>query len=419
MDIDIPSDDPVFANFSGKLHFTRSERTPVEFFGQQDGAERPTNSLTSVLDLSSVYGVDKMRADELRSMQGGKLKTSAGNLLPFNKNRFQNNPSSSPSFFIAGDFRSNEHPMLASIHTLFMREHNHICDELAEKFPSYDDEMLYQTARKINGAQFQKIVLDEFYPAIVGKSLPRYTGFKQRTDPTMQDVFTTAAFRIGHTMVGNVVSRRGPGGSPLPSLAMKDTFFRMTDVLNGGIEDFIRGALKVRAQEIDVKVHSTLRNFLFTGIQEEEGFDLVSLNLQRGRDHAIPSYTDIRIRLIRRGVRGVADITKNANRQSRLLTAYDGNVRDMDAWIGLMAEDHVRGGSMGPTMVALWERQFRALRDGDRFYYKNRGVFSRELRSAIPRLERLFSGSGSVLKEVLLRNTNIAAGDIPNKVFFV
>lgn len=87
----------------------------------------------------------------------------------------------------------------------------------------------------------------------------------------------------------------------------------------------------MRAKEIDVNVHNTLRNFLFTRIEEEEGLDLVSLNLQRGRYHAIPSYTDIKIKLIGRGVRGASDITKDANRQSRLLTAYDGNVRNLDA----------------------------------------------------------------------------------------
>lgn len=63
--------------------------------------------------------------------------------------RFQPNPLFSPFFFIAGDFCSKEHPMLASVHTLFMREHNDICDESMAQFPSYDDETLHRAARKI------------------------------------------------------------------------------------------------------------------------------------------------------------------------------------------------------------------------------------------------------------------------------
>lgn len=86
-------------------------------------------------------------------------------------------------------------------------------------------------------------------------------------------------------------------------------------------------------------------------------------------------------------------------------------MHELDLWLRIMRAVDRWG--------RFWEQQFRALRDGDRFYYENTGVFSSELRSAIARLERLFSGSGSVLKGVLLRNTNIAAGDIPNRVFLV
>ena len=42
------------------------------------------NEITSYIDASNVYGSDATRAAALRTMSGGKLKTSAGNLLPFN-----------------------------------------------------------------------------------------------------------------------------------------------------------------------------------------------------------------------------------------------------------------------------------------------------------------------------------------------
>ena len=58
---------------------------------------------------------------------------------------------------------------LGSLHTLFVREHNRICDLLiAENFKYKSDEILYQMARKILIGEYQNIVFGEFLPAIIG-----------------------------------------------------------------------------------------------------------------------------------------------------------------------------------------------------------------------------------------------------------
>lgn len=428
MSIPIPEDDPIFSNFSGgKLEFRRSQRAKVDLSGllgtsisgsflPSVNIERPINSLTSVLDLSSVYGSEMERANALRTSSGGKLKTSAGNLLPLNTAGLTNAPLPTKAYFVAGDTRSNEHPVLTALHTLWVREHNDICEELSSKFPSWDDDRLYNVARKINGAEFQKIVLEEFYPAIVGKRLPPYRGFQGLTNPIMLDVFTTAAFRVGHTMVGNRVNRRGPGNSPLPSLEMENTFFRPASQLTGGIEPFLRGAMQTKAQEIDIQVHNILRNFLFTGIPEEDVFfDLIALNIQRARDHAIPKFNEIRRHLRIPRATSFSGITSNTNVQSALQTAY-GTVDKVEAWVGLVAEDHAPSSSLGRTMIAIWEKQFRALRDGDRFYYRN-DIFENDLMNTIPRIKALFAEK-EIFKSVLTRNTNIPNAEIPSRIFF-
>eukprot|EP00178_Gracilaria_changii_P008296 TRINITY_DN25406_c0_g1_i1.p1 TRINITY_DN25406_c0_g1~~TRINITY_DN25406_c0_g1_i1.p1 ORF type:complete len:691 (+),score=124.75 TRINITY_DN25406_c0_g1_i1:27-2075(+) len=379
-------------------------------------AERPINSLSSALDLASVYGPDKTRANALRAFKDGKLKVSKGSLMPLNTQGLSNAPTADATFFLAGDHRANEHPVLTALHTIFMREHNSICDELKRYFVVSDDELIFQLARMINIAQFQKIVFEEYYPAMVGRRLKPYTGFKFYKNVAILDVFSTAAFRVGHTMVGNEVSRAAWGNRRLPPIPLNKMFFR-TAAQFKNLETFIRGAAITRAQEVDVFVHDALRNFLFTGVPEEGfAFDLIALNLQRGRDHAIPTLNAIRERLGLKKHRSFFDITKNMNVASTLSTVYGGDVEKVEAWVGMVAEDHVLGSSLGPTMIAVWTRQFENLRDGDRFYYLN-DRFPSWLQT-LPRVRRLLWSRQSCLKDIIVRNSNIRRWELGSRVFF-
>lgn len=413
MPIPIPSDDPIFFNFSGGvLPFHRSEVGQV-LAGHS--AVRPVNSVTSPIDLSAVYGSDEMRAGKLRSFQGGKLLTSNGDFLPRNTVGLFNAPSSEDKYFVAGDHRANEHPALTSLHTLFVREHNRLCDELKAVFPGVNDEDLYQMARKINGAQYQKIVYEQFIPALSGRSFDRYRGFNSRVDPTVSDIFSTAAFRVGHTLVGNFVNRRGPFMSPMSPLSMREMFFRSYEVMGGGIEPFLRGAIDSRAQQIDTLVVDALRNFLFSDVPEEGGFDLVALNLQRGRDHALPSYNDIRRIFRLRPRRSFREITRNINLQLALFHLY-GTPDRVEAWVGMMAEDHVPGAAAGETLLVVWAAEFARLRDGDRFFYLESRQFPPFVWSFFPRLREMMSEKDT-MRSIILRNTQIRGEELPPNLF--
>ena len=192
------------------IPFDRSAYDPAT--GTSVGNPRQqVNGITAYLDGSMVYGSDAGRSSELRSMQGGRMRTSAGDLLPRNINRLPNangGPEPDDTLFLAGDIRANEQVGLTSMHTLFVREHNYWADQLAASHPAWSDEQTFQHARKLVGGIVQSITYQEFLPALLGSAAPdmQSAQYDPTVNATIANEFATAAFRLGHTMV----SRENP-----------------------------------------------------------------------------------------------------------------------------------------------------------------------------------------------------------------
>ena len=111
-----------------------------------------------------------------------------------------------------------------------------------------------------------------------------------------------------------------------------------------------------------------VRNFLF-GPPGSGGFDLASLNIQRGRDHGLPSYNQARIDYGLAPVGTFAEITSDSEVLARLDATYR-SIDEVDIWLGGLCEDPVPGAIVGPLFHAILTDQFERLRDGDRFFYR-------------------------------------------------
>ena len=62
--------------------------------------------------------------------------------------------------------------------------------------------------------------------------------------------------------------------------------------------------------------------------------------------------------------------TRRSTTAARLKAVY-GDVDAVDAFTGMVSEPHVGGSEFGELQLAMWTNQFRALRDGDRYFYGN------------------------------------------------
>jgi hypothetical protein len=156
---------------------------------------------------------------------------------------------------------------------------------------------------------------------------------------------------------------------PEGPLELRAAFFNPEELFNGqGIEPLLRGLSQKRAQEVDLLVVDDVRNFLF-GPPGAGGFDLPALNIQRGRDHGLAGYNEVRRALGLSPRAGLDDVTSRAVMRARLHQAY-ANVEQVDLWVGGLAEDPLPGAMVGETIATIVGDQFDRLRHGDRFYYE-------------------------------------------------
>ncbi|MGB3534951.1 MAG: peroxidase family protein [Microcoleaceae cyanobacterium] len=426
----VPTGDALFDPFNTgtqEIGLTRSIYDTLTGTSASNPREQ-INEITAYIDGSNVYGSNDGRAEALRTNDGtGKLKISIGDngeiLLPFNTEGLENDdPFGRPAsqLFLAGDIRANEQTGLTAAHTLFVRQHNRLAEDIDQRLDNgeaalvdlflesglSEGDFIYEAARRVVGAEIQAITYNEFVPTLLGNNaLPGYIDYDPDVNPGISNEFSTAAFRVGHTMLSSEIQRINPDGTSNSSLTLRSSFFNPDLVTTDGIDSVLLGLASQEAQEIDTKLIDDVRNFLF-GMPGSGGMDLASLNIQRGREHGLPSYNDTREALGFDPITNFSEISSDLSVQTALQSAY-GNVDDIDLWVGGLAEDHLSGALVGETFHEILTDQFVRLRDGDRFYFEND-----------PTLQVLAPNVGNTtLADVITANSDITT--IQNNVFLV
>ncbi|XP_037084828.1 peroxidase-like [Pollicipes pollicipes] len=380
--IPIPADDPFYSQFGQRcMSLVRSLPAPLPDCISRPG--QPLNELSSFLDASNIYGSQVEELNAIRAFQDGLMLTSPGELLPLTGADVSDRPCRASICFRAGETRVNEQSGLAVMHTVFVREHNRIARGLKNVHPFWDDERLFQNARRIVAAEWQHILYNEWLPIVVGFEyadahglLPLQSGFSNyydpNIDPSISNSFASAAFRFGHNMVRDMYDLIDANGQVFQVVNVSTTFFEPT-VVAQSLVGHARTLVARRSETSDTNMAPAIHEMLFT-TNFLFGLDLLSLNIQRGRDHGTPTYAQVLDACGIARVQFWGDLNRVMDSQviDRLRSVYD-DPRDVDLFIGGAIERRAPGAQVGPTFQCLVGQQFFDLRFGDRFFYDNGG----------------------------------------------
>ncbi|XP_042629395.1 thyroid peroxidase [Cyprinus carpio] len=374
------------------------------------GQRQQMNSVTSFIDASTVYGHSADLEKTLRNLSSAEGLLSVNSefsdggrpFLPFVSVRplaCLQEPGSEAAArvecFTAGDSRVNEILPLSVLHTLWVREHNRLAERLTRLNPHWGSEVIYQETRKIIGALHQIITMRDYIPKILGREafdeyLGPYAGYNDSVNPSVSNVFATAAFRFGHVTISPRLWRLNESFQEhqhFSSLKLQQSFFSPWRLVReGGLDPVLRGLLGRPAalQNQEHLMTEDLKERLLV-LNIPETLDLAALNLQRGRDHGLPGYNDWRAfcgfdRIETRS--DLAELVGSGALVEKIMDMY-GHPNNIDVWLGGLLERPVSGGRTGPLFTCLIGKQMKTLRDGDRFWWEHPGVFSPKQRQEL------------------------------------
>jgi hypothetical protein len=358
----------------------------------------------------------------------------------------------------------------------------------------------FQIAWAVVIAEQQYITYTEFLPAL-GIELHGYEGYDPEVNPSLSNEFAAAAYRA-HSMIHgefeieadsttytaeelDALERQGvelaeEDGAMALAVPLNVAFGNPDLLPELGLASILSGLGGEAQYKNDEQIDNQLRSVLFQvpgpdvedpsecldGADLPDCFsivlDLGAIDIQRGRDHGIASYNDLReayglerkesfmditgesteefpddpeidadnplddpdildiTRLMDgegnalepgsdEAEEGAVQGTRRTTLAARLKAIY-GGVDNIDAFVGMIAEEHVAGTEFGELQAAIWKTQFEALRDGDSFFYEN-----------YPALEAILDNYGvgfqHSLAEVIARNTELELDELQQDVF--
>ncbi|XP_028040659.1 peroxidase-like isoform X1 [Bombyx mandarina] len=387
----VPPNDPVHSPQGTQcMNFVRTTSTRDRGCTPPNAPAEPLTTVTAYMDLSLVYGSSAGQANPIRAGAGGRLLTilrKGQEWPPQDPNvtlTCESAKSPNEPCYLAGDIRVNQNPQLTVLQIILLREHNRIADTLSRLNPHWDDETLFQEARRIHIAEIQHINYYEYLPIFLGfenmvKNKLIYPGahgyvndYNPNVDPTILDEHATAAFRHFHTLIRGYLKLISERRALVGAVRMSDWFNRpLLLEINDSFNNLARG-LTVQEQDFSDQFWDTeITQFMFKR-NNTFGGDLRATDIQRGRDHGLGTYAVTRAACglpVPKSFRDMQDFMSTEN--VKILRGLYESSEDVDLVVGGSLERNVPGAQAGPTFLCILTEQFYRTRVGDRYFFEN------------------------------------------------
>ena len=289
--------------------------------------------------------------------------------------------------------------------TLFAREHNAIAKHLAEHYPTWTDEELFQRARLINAALLAKIHTVEWTPAVI-------------SHPTTQTALHANWYGLAGQRLHNVFGRLSsseivsgiPGsetnhfGVPFSLTEEFVAVYRMHPLIPDSY-DFRRASDNTQTlgetefdrltgpAAMDIVGKLPLLDILYTfgtmnaglvtlhnfprGLQtmrrpdNDHYMDLAATDILRNRELGVPRYTEFR-RLLNLTVPTTFDeLTDNPQWAKEINDVYGGDIDRVDLTVGMFAERRPEGFAFSDTAFRIFILMASRRLNSDRFFTRD------------------------------------------------
>ncbi|CAH6635673.1 peroxidase family protein [Pseudocitrobacter vendiensis] len=371
--------------------------------------------------------------------------------------------------YVAGDGRANENIALTAIHNIWERNHNFHVNGLLDAGFEGTAEELFQAAKIINEAEYQRVIYTDFADKLLGGMRGTgdhgFAGYNPDVDARVSHEFATAAYRFGHSLIGQTLTVLDAQGNAT-QVPLFDAFLNPTNDTSAftfpkaqlpyspqpgyeqlGAAGIIAGGVVQQAEEVDVNIVDAVRNDLVRMSADVFAFDVArewdvglgSMNQIRadlmasldpyvreavsfaGSLTPYSSWEDFQARnnlsdtIIGQFRQAYPDLVLEESQIAGFLAANPGykfvngntvkGIDRVDLFVGGLAEKHINGGVVGQTFWAIIHEQLDRIQEGDRLYYLDR-VEHLDLYEAIE--EQGFAG-------IVARNTGLI--NLPENIF--
>lgn len=373
----------------------RFPSTAADPTAQSDGGppgSRPVthlNTETHWWDGSQVYGstIEFQRA--IRTGAGGRVKIGADGLIDVD-----------PALLGSSGGADGWWLGLELMHTVFMREHNAICERLARSYPSWIDEQLFQKARVINAALMAKIHTVEWTPAILGhptlqlgmranwwgiagERVHRLLGRKGRGDflfgiPGSETEQHSAPYAITedfvsvyrmHPLIPDEYSLRAASSG----LVREEVEFMTLHGLGsravlervGAADSFFSFGV---AHPGAVTLHNSPR--FMHRLERTDGIfiDVTAADVLRSRERGVPRYNDFRRLLHMNPMTGFDEFAVDDKTREQLRAVYHDDIEKVDLTVGMFGEKLPQGFGFSDTAFRIFILMASRRLKSDRFF---------------------------------------------------